>query len=93
VESLALRLARLGKLHLTHASPEPIPKQRAFIDDGLSFEVLVARKRERFTNPVDGLRGLFLVLLPFACCAHHGFGLMTDSAASFRCAAITSAGK
>ena len=70
--------AHLGIRHIAHAAAKPIPDQRPLIDDCFPFKVLVARERERFTDPVNGLSGLFLVLLPFPCCTDDGLSLMAE---------------
>ena len=46
-------VANLGIVDLAHASPESIPEQGPLIDNGLSLEVFVARKSQRFPDPID----------------------------------------
>ena len=75
--------AHLGKCHLAHASPKPIPDQRTFIDNCFSFKVLVARERERFTDTVNRLGRLFLVLMPFSRGADDGLGLVAELGGEF----------
>ena len=70
--------AHLRVRHVAHAAAKSIPDQRPLIDDRFPFKVLVARERERFTDPINGLSGLFLVLLPFPRRADNGLSLMAE---------------
>jgi hypothetical protein len=62
---------------LTHTSAQPVADQGAFIDNGLALEVLVAGKGERFSDAVNRVDGLFLMLKPLLGSPYNGFGLVS----------------
>jgi hypothetical protein len=61
---------------LTHTSAQPVADQRTFIDNRLALEVLVAGKGERFSNTVNRVHGLLLMLKPRACLPDNDLGLV-----------------
>ena len=68
--------ADLGMGDLAHSATEPVADQRTFIHNRLALEVLVAGKGERFSNPVQRVDGLLLMLRPFPRCAYNSVGLV-----------------
>ena len=68
--------ANLGVGDLAHSATEPVADQRPFIHNRLALEVLVAGKGKRFSNPVQRVDGLLLMLRPFTCCAYNSVGLV-----------------
>jgi hypothetical protein len=53
--------ANLGMGDLTLAAAKAIADQCAFIDNSLALEVLIAGKRKRFSNSVEGVDRLLLM--------------------------------
>jgi hypothetical protein len=69
--------ADLGMSDLAHAAAEPIADERTFIHNGLTLEVLVAGKGDRFSNSLKGVGGLLLMLTSFPRRPNNGFGLVS----------------
>ena len=38
--------------NIAHTSTESVPDQNPLVYDGLAFEILIARERERFTDSI-----------------------------------------
>ena len=68
--------ANLGVSDLAHSATEAVADQRPLIYDRLALEILVAGKGKRFSNPVQRVDGLLLMLRPFTCCADNSVGLV-----------------
>ena len=68
--------ANLGVRDLAHPATEAVADQRPLIHDRLALEVLVAGKGKRFSNPVQRVDGLLLMLRPFTCCTDNSVGLV-----------------
>ena len=62
---------------LAHTSAQPVADQGAFIDNRLALEVLVAGKGERFSDTVNRVHGLLLMLKPLMGCPDNGLGLVS----------------
>jgi hypothetical protein len=61
---------------LAHAAAERIADERTFIHNGLTLEVLVAGKGDRFSNTLKRVNGFLLVLTPFMCGANNSLCLV-----------------
>ena len=83
--------AHLAIGDLSHAAAECVADKRTLIDDGLPLEVLIARKRQGFTRPSIELTGVCLMLNRSRAARTTASAWFPNSAASLRCAAITSA--
>jgi len=68
--------ANLGVRNLPHTATEAVADQRPLIYDRLAFEILVAGKGKGFSNPVQRVEGLLLMLRLFTCCTDNGVGLV-----------------
>ena len=75
--------AHLGISDLAHSTTEAVADQRPLIDDSLALKVFVTGKGEGFSNAVNGVDRLFLVLKMFARGADDGFGLMPEVGGKF----------
>jgi hypothetical protein len=62
---------------LAHTSAQPVADQGAFVYNRLALEVLVAGKGERFSNTVNRVHGLLLMLKPLMGCPDNGLGLVS----------------
>ncbi len=67
---------RIGDV--AHAASESITNQGPLVYDGLALEILVARKSQRFPNPIDGICGLLLMLLALPCGADNSIRLVAE---------------
>jgi hypothetical protein len=68
--------ANLSKGDLPHTSAKAITDQGALVHNGLSLEVLVARKCQRFPDSAHSACGFFLTLLTLTSGADNCIGLV-----------------
>jgi hypothetical protein len=68
---------------LAHTSAQPVADQGAFVYNRLALEVLVAGKGERFSDAVNRVHGLFLMLKPLTGCPDNGLGLVSKVCRQF----------
>src|ERR1700689_2151129 len=62
---------------LAHTSAQSVADQGAFVYNRLALEVLVAGKGERFSDTVNRVHGLLLMLNPLMGCPDNGLGLVS----------------
>src|SRR5208282_547173 len=67
----------LGMGDLAHAATKPVADQRTLIHNRLALEVLVTGKSKRFSNTVERVDGVLLMLRPFPRCAYNGLRLVS----------------
>ena len=73
----------LGVGNLAHSPTEPVTDERPFIHNRLAFEVLVARKGKRFSNPVQRVDGLLLMLRSLPSGTHNSIRLVPKIGCQF----------
>ena len=63
--------------NIAHTSTESVPDQNPLVYDGLAFEILIARKSERFSNPLKRVDRRILMLRPSSRRAYYRIGLVS----------------
>src|SRR5208282_5379138 len=69
--------ADLAMSDLTHTSAQSVADKGAFVHNRLALEVLVAGKGQRFSDAVNQVHGLFLMLKPLLGSPYNGLGLVS----------------
>jgi hypothetical protein len=75
--------ANLRISSVAHTAPESITDQDSLVYDSLALEILIARKSQRFSGPINGIGGPLSMLLPLSCGSNNSIRLVSEVGGKF----------